>query len=296
MQIPVTTRGRAHPYHPRMRPRPLSRAAVVVPLFTMILAAEEAAILRNDGEPMRVAYACKEADLQWAGMTCSPDEPCPVYLELSAAVPDGRKIFVSGNLHSTSATLTSVLLMSDDAGATWKEPAPRFRGAALDQLQFGSEFGDAQHGWAAGETQVPLPRDPFFLLTTDGGDSWRQQAVGEEGTPGAIQRFWFDSADRGDLIVDAGKTSAGGRYLSYESRTGGESWEIRGKSDHLPAIRGAPPPENPDYRLRTSKDGKSWQIEKRMGEQWSPIASFLIEVANCRIEPGQLKEPAPPQQ
>jgi hypothetical protein len=278
-----------------MRPRPFFRAAAIVslftPLLTMTLGAEDAPVLRNEGEPIRVAYACKEVDLQSAGMVCSPDDPCPVYLELSAVVPDGRKIFVAGNLHGTSATLNSVLLMSDDAGATWKETAPRLRGAALDQLQFGSQFGDTQHGWAAGETQDPLPRDPFFLLTTDGGESWRQKAVAEDGAPGAIQRFWFDSADRGELIVDAGKTSPGGRYLSYESRTGGESWEIRGKSDQLPAIRGAPPLENPDYRLRTSRDGKSYQIEKRMGDQWPAFASFLIEVANCRIEPGPLKEP-----
>jgi hypothetical protein len=282
-----------------MRPRSFFRAAAIVFSFTFalaaesILAADETAVLRNDGEPMRVAHACKEADLQWAGMACGPDDPCPIYLELSAVVSDGRKIFVSGNLHSTSATLNSVLLMSDDGGATWKEPAPRVRGAALDQLQFGAQFGDAQLGWAAGETQFPLPRDPFFLLTSDGGESWRELAVGEEGTPGVIQRFWFDSAQRGDLIVDAGKTSAGGRYLSYESRTGGESWEIRGKSDRLPAIRGASPPENPDYRLRPSQDGKTYRIEKRTGEKWEPFASFLIEVANCRIEPGQLKEPGP---
>jgi photosystem II stability/assembly factor-like uncharacterized protein len=179
--------------------------------------------------------------------------------------------------------------MSDDGGATWKEPTARIRGAALDQLQ----FQDAKYGWAAGETQYPLPRDPFFLVTGDGGDVWRQHTVGEDGTPGAVQRFWFDSAQHGELIVDGGKAAPGGRYQSYESRTGGENWEIRGKSDQLPVIRDAPPLENSDYRLRTSKDGKSNQIEKRMGEQWSPIASFLIEIANCTIEPGELKEPEP---
>lgn len=288
MQIPVT-RGRTHPYHPRMRPRTFSRAAAIFPLIAILSAAQDTAILRNDGDPMRVAYACPEADLQWAGMACSEEDPCPIYLELSAAVPAGRKLFVSGNLHSTSATLTSMLLTSDDGGATWKEPASRIRGAALDQLQ----FGDPQHGWTGGETQFPLPRDPFFLITSDGGESWQQHAVGEEGTPGAVQRFWFDSVQHGELIVDAGKTSEGGRYQSYETRTGGDSWEIRGKSDRLPVIRGAAPLENPDVRLRTTKDGKSYQIEKRTGEQWSPLASFLIEVTTCRIEPGKLKEPEP---
>lgn len=289
MQIPVTTRGRTHPYHPRMRPRPLVRAAAIIPLITLVLAAEDAVVLRNDGEPMRVAYACPEADLQWAGMACSEEDPCPIYLELSSVTLAGRKIFVSGNLHSTSATLNSILLMSDDAGVTWREPTPRIRGAALDQVQ----FPDAQHGWAAGETQYPLPRDPFFLITSDGGEVWRLHPVGEDGTPGAVQRFWFDSVQHGELTIDAGKASAGGRYLSYETRTGGESWEIRGKSDRLPAIRGAALAEDADYRLVTTRDGKAFQIEKRMGERWTPFASFLIEVATCRIEPGQLKEPDP---
>src|SRR5579863_9528099 len=231
-QIPVTTSGRIHPYHPNMRPRLFSRRfflnGVFLPIIAAVnLSAQEAAILTNHGEPMRVAYDCPEEDLQWAGMSCTDDEPCAIYLELSAVVPDGRKIFVAGNLHGNSATLSSVLLMSDDSGATWKEPAARIRGSALDQLQ----FYNLQAGWAAGETQYPLPRDPFFLVTTDGGTSWSQSPVGEEGSAGAIQRFWFDSARHGEAIVDAGKASENGRYISYESETGGESWALLGKRD-----------------------------------------------------------------
>ena len=118
--------------------------------------------------------------------------------------------------------------------------------------------------------------------------------MGEEGSAGAIQRFWFDSAEHGEAIVDAGKTSAGGRYLSYESETGGESWTLTGKSDRLPKLQHAPPPvENPDWRLSPSQDGKAFRIEQRAGGQWTPVASFLIEVANCRAHAEELKEPAP---
>ena len=225
-----------------------------------------------------MAYTCAEEDLQWAGMSCTGDEPCAIYLELGSVVADGRKIFVAGNLHSSSATLSSVLLMSEDSGATWKEPATRIRGSAVDQLQ----FYNSQTGWAGGETQYPLPRDPFFLLTTDGGASWRQHPVGEEDSAGSLQRFWFDSAQHGEAIVDAGKTSSGGRYLSYESETGGESWTLTGKSDRSPKIKHAPPPgENADWRISPSKDGKAFQIEQRVEGRWMPVASFLIEVANC---------------
>ena len=109
-------------------------------------------------------------------MSCSEDDPCPIYLEINSIAPDGRKLFLAGNLHSTSATLSSILLMSEDSGAGWKEPATRVRGSALDQLQFYT----LQDGWAAGEAQYPLARDPFFLITNDGGSSWHQVAVGEE--------------------------------------------------------------------------------------------------------------------
>src|SRR6185437_3925481 len=130
MQIPVTTSGRIHPYHPNMRPRLLLRAGIRRVLI-LILAAVEAsaqesinnAILTNKGQPIRVAYGCAEQDLEWAGMSCGDDAPCAIYLELSSIFEEGGEIFVSGDLHSSSATLSSILLRSDDSGATWKEPA-----------------------------------------------------------------------------------------------------------------------------------------------------------------------------
>jgi hypothetical protein len=294
MQIPVTTSGRIHPYHPNMRPRLffVARAlmrAVSALVATLVLLSAQSPILTNSGEPIHLAYNCPEEDLQFAGMSCTDDEACAIYLELGSIFADGKKIVVAGDLHSSSATLGSVLLLSDDSGTTWKEPAARIRGSALDQLQ----FYNLQTGWAAGETQYPLPRDPFFLLTTDGGASWRQRLVGEEGSAGAVQRFWFDSPQHGEAIVDAGKASDSGRYLTYESETGGDSWTLTGKRDQLPKLPHAPPPgENPDWRLSPSKDGKAFRIEQHAGGQWMPVASFLIEVATCRSHAEELKEPA----
>jgi hypothetical protein len=259
-------------------------------LFLVFLtaSAQEVSVLVNNGDPMRIAYGCVEEDLQFAGMSCNEEEPCPVYLELTAVVSNGRKILAAGNLHSTSATLGSILLQSDDSGATWKEPAARIRGSAIEELQ----LFDAEHAWAAGETQYPLPRDPFVLLTTDGGTSWREKPVGEEGASGSVQRFRFDSAQHGDLLVDAGKSAAGGRYLSYESDTGGDNWMLRSAAGALPAPRRAPEAiDGPDWRIRPSKDGKAYQIEKRQTQTWSPVASFLTEVARCHIGPGQPSEP-----
>jgi photosystem II stability/assembly factor-like uncharacterized protein len=260
------------------RPSTFSRKSGIVLLAALTLSAQDSAILRNNGEPMRVDYACAEEDLQWAGMSCTGDEPCAIYLELSFVAASGKRILVAGNLHSSAATLGSVLLLSEDSGVTWKEPAPRIRGSALDQLQ----FYNPQTGWAAGETQYPLTRDPFFLLTTDGGATWQQRPVGEEDSAGSVQRFWFDSARHGEAIVDAGKASNDGRYLSYESETGGENWTLAGKSDRLPKLKRAPPAaENAEWRIGPSKDGKAFQIEQRVAGRWTPVASFLIEVATC---------------
>ena len=226
-------------------------------------------------------------------MTCNQDDPCTVYLELGSIASRDKQIFVAGDLHSTSATLRSILLQSSDGGATWKETASRTRGAELDQL----EISDTQHAWAAGATQYPLTRDPFVLATTDGGTTWKQSSIGEEGSAGSVQRFWFDSPRHGELIVDTGKASSGGRYVSYESDNGGDTWTLVRAVGKLPELKSiAVGQQVPDWRIETGKDGKALQIEQRAGDQWWPIASFLIEAANCRNEAGQAKEPEPSDQ
>lgn len=240
---------------------------------------------------MKMKFACAEEDLAAAGMSCADNDLCPVYLELSSVSASGRKLSLAGNLHGASATLYSVLLASDDSGVTWREAAARLPGAALDQVQ----LLDALHGWAAGETQVPLARDPFFLITSDGGASWRQKPLSEDGGPGAVQRFWFDSADHGELVVDGGRTEPGGRYLLYESRTGGENWTIRSKTAQMPRLSRAPSVDDVDYRIGTDSKTRAYVVEKRQGESWNRVASFLVQVASCGSPPVvPVPEPAAP--
>ena len=241
-------------------------------------------------QPITVSFPCTEKDLQNAGLLCTEDEPCSIYLEINSIAPAGKKLFLAGDLHATSATVSSVLLSSDDGGVTWKESSDRIPGASLDQIQ----LYDLEHGWAAGEIQYPLSRDPFFLVTSDGGLSWRRRDVTEDGGPGSVVRFWFDSAQHGELIVDAGRSASGGRYLDYESETSGESWTMRSATTEPPKIRRAPPSfDSSDYRVRAANGGKTYQVEKRDGEKWDPVASFAIEVTSCKLKPGELKEPPP---
>ena len=233
--------------------------------------------LSNTGAPMKVSFTCAEEDLAAAGMACSDEDPCPVYLELSGVSGIGRNLLLAGNLHGPSATISSILLSSDDNGGSWKEPTPRIAGAALDEAQ----LLDPIHGWAAGETQNPLARDPFFLITRDAGLTWNRKPISEEETPGAVQKFWFDSADDGELIVDGGRTAQGNRYVLYESHNSGNSWGVVSKTAQLPRLRPTPTLEEVDYRIGTDTRSHAYAIEKREGEKWNRIALFLVQIASC---------------
>ena len=242
--------------------------------------------IRNTGAPIAVPFHCTDDDIAQAGLTCSEEAPCPVYLELSAVGAQGNKIFAAGNLHTESATLYSILLRSDDNGDSWTEPVARIRGASLDLIQ----FPDFEHGWISGEMLQPLARDAFFLITSDGAKTWRQRPIFDDGTAGSIQSFWFESATNGSLVLDKGGTSS--RYQLYESPTGGDTWTIRESSEKPIRIRSMPPPGTQGWRLQTDAKSKSYRIEKLNGETWKPLVSFQISAGSCKPESAE-KPPAP---
>jgi hypothetical protein len=94
--------------------------------------------------------------------------------------------------------------------------------------------------------------------------------------------------------VDAGKSAPSGRYLDYESETGGESWMLRSTTGEAPKIRRAPLSfENEDFRVRAAEGGKTYQVEKRVEGQWRSAGSLVIEIASCKLRPPEAKEPAP---
>jgi len=231
--------------------------------------------LENTGKPMRVAYECKADDTQAAGLGCSEDDPCPVYLELANVEAVGNKIFLAGNLHTPTSTLYSVLIESEDAGANWEEPHPRARSSGLDQIQ----FIDFQNGWISGANLQGASRDPFLLITTDGGKTWRERPIFEESRVAAIERFWFDSPEHGTLLIDA-RLDNGKREL-YETQTGGESWALQQTSGE--PIRSAKErPSGLSWRLRADGSTHSYVIEKSETNHWRKVASFLVNIATCK--------------
>ena len=121
------------------------------------------------------------------------------------------------------------------------------RGTGLDHIQ----FIDFQNGWISGETLVPVSRDPFLLITSDGGKTWRLRPIFGEGTGGAIQQFWFESSIDGALVIDRMQSADSSRYELYESPNGGETWMIRRTSDRPIAIR-RPAPDAGSFGLENS--------------------------------------------
>ena len=246
------------------------------PLLACAMFACAQAPIENTGKPMQVPFECTEADSQAAGLSCSEEEPCPVYLELANTEAVGNKLFLPGNLHTATTTLFSILLASEDTGKTWTEPHPRIRFGGLDQIQ----FIDFQNGWISGANLQSAPRDPFFLLTTDGGKTWRQRPISEDSRVAVIERFWFDTPHDGTMLMDARLET--NRHELYETRTGGESWELRQASPSAIRVPRARESSESGWRIRIDAATKSYAIEKSEGPRWQKVAGFLVQVGSCK--------------
>ena len=233
---------------------------------------------------------CTEEDIQAFGLTCTREDPCPVLLELAAHEVLGNTIVLTGNIHTREVTFASVLLVSEDLGKTWTEPQARIKSGVLDQVQ----FIDFQNGWVAGQVMQQLPRDPFLLITNDGGRTWRRRALYDDARVGSIDQFWFETKSNGGLIVD--RTRAGdprAKYETYETQTGGSSWTLREVNSKLiPPKRAKLPVPNTDFRLRADARLNAYRLERRQGAQWQTLASFSLSLAPCM--PPEPKEVAPP--
>ena len=252
--------------------------------------AEPAPVLRYAGKALVLPFQCTDEDMQWAGMSCSEEQPCPIYLEISSLETIGNRIIAVGNIHTEALTVYSVLLTSEDGGETWREAYDRLRGTGLDHIQ----FIDFQNGWISGEVLVPVSHDPFLLITSDGGKSWRTRAVFAEGSGGAVKEFWFQSASDGVMVIDRMASSDSSRYELYESPNGGETWMIRRTSDKPISIRRpAADAGATGWRIRADARSKSFLIERRVGERWNTAASFLVQIGSCKPAPRVV--PAPPE-
>jgi hypothetical protein len=254
--------------------------------------------MENTGKPILPRFQCTDEDIARAGLTCSEQDPCPVYLELAAVDVAGNRILTAGNYHTSSVTLYSLLLASEDGGRTWREPHERVRAAGLDHIQ----FLDTETGWVSGQVLSPLPQDPFLLVTLDAGKTWRRRPILSEDADnkvGTIQQFSFAAKDSGSLIIDHGQGTDGDRYELYESRDAGENWSIKESSNKPIRLRRAPPAPSTEWRVRADGPSQAFHIEKRAAEapagreRWTSIASFAVKAGHCKPQP---VAEAPPEQ
>ena len=228
-------------------------------------------------EPFRVAYQCTEADMDAFGLTCTMEDPCPVFLELASAEAAGGRLMVAGNLHTKNVTMFGIVLASEDNGVTWTEAHERIRTAALEQV----EFLDLQNGWISGESIDPLARNPFLLVTNDGGRTWRQKLVAEDTKYGTIAQFHFDTPSHGELVVDASQRNNVRQEL-YETMTGGESWELKQLNNTPIRLKNARGPNQGGMRVRTDAASGAFVVERGGGRTWDRVASFDVHVADCQ--------------
>lgn len=256
------------------------RAAV---LLTAVLAC----FAQTPPRPNSVQAACTLETLSELGLDCSPEEPCPIFLELSSVEAVGDRLILAGNLHTGTATLESILLVSDDGGKTWAEAHARLPNAVLDRVQ----FQGFETGWINGHVLHPLPRDPFFLITSDGGKTWRKRPLSGETRAGAIEQYWFDSRTHGLLVMQNPQSAPGQRYELWESNTSGDSWnilQVGGEPAKLPVAAEAVP-----YRIRADAAAKAHRIERQAGGKWETVAAFRVAAGECKPARPALAEPVP---
>lgn len=235
----------------------------------------------------QLKFSCTAEDIDALGLSCSEDEPCPVFLELTSVESSGAKLFVAGNFHTERNTLFSILLSSEDNGATWTEPHQRIRGGSLDQIQ----FVDFQHGFISGGINGSLPRDPFLLVTTDGGKSWRDRPVFDEGRIGTIAQFFFESKSNGTLLFDRTKRPEdGNRYELHETMTAGDTWMPKQFSSRpLQLKRAQLSAEERGWRLREDPKAKAMRLEQKGTGNWTVVAAFPIRAGECKPRVEEVK-------
>jgi len=240
--------------------------------------------------PIRTPVTCTFEQVQKLDLGCSADDPCPLFLELADVESVGERVVLAGNIHTSAETLESIVLVSDDAGKTWTEGHARVPGASLTDIQ----FLDFEGGWISGHVLRPDARDPFFLITSDGGKTWRRRPVYGQPTAGSIEQFRFDSRTSGKMLVDRGASGENGlRYELWESMTGGDSWNIKqvdAKPIPFPPGSSAVKP----LRIRADASSKTYRIEKQDSGRWHSLASFTVSLGECKPEPPEVKTLDPP--
>ncbi|MDA1313172.1 MAG: hypothetical protein O2968_07545 [Acidobacteria bacterium] len=230
------------------------------------------------GEPVVLPLECQEEHLLRAGLVCNDVTPCTLVLELVAIGGLGDRIFVMGNVHASTGTVSSVLLASEDGGTTWTEPIERISGGSLEIFR---SVGSGS-GWIGGQQwEADSSPIPFLLATRNGGDRWSRRDVWEQDDRnGIVLGLDFETESHGYLVIERTNTDADPFEL-YETRTAGSSWGIRELSSEEPEIPFEVVQAAESRRLRGDSSNGAYWIEEKQGDDWKPLAAFAPHVGTC---------------
>ena len=232
-----------------------------------------------EGSPLVVPLDCAYDHFSRAGIVCSDVTPCRLFLELTAIENAGDDVFLIGNVHTSAATISTILLASGDGGRSWREPITRYSGAGFELIQ----FTDSTHGWIGGqEGDYDRSTKPLLLASTDGGSRWERYAVnGDEDATGTVLEFFFDSPDHGLLIVDL-LVSEGDPFELYETLNGGRSWNIRQIASQKPKFTNRSVADDPiDWEIKENVTESVYEVQRREQGEWVLKSKFSVGVGSC---------------
>jgi hypothetical protein len=235
------------------------------------------------GPVVSLQTACDIDRLEYAGIRCSEDRPCELFLELVSVVSEGDWMVLAGEIHTADATYESVVLSSKDGGLTWTESADRIAAGGIESIS----IVDAQTAFVAGQQgDTATGEMPFLLVTDDGGVSWETRMVetGGEKVEGLVVAFQADTTSHGYLTLEQ-LAATGDAYRLYETYNGGRSWSIRQISADQPQIPGprlAIKSEN--WSVRPDSDSGEFIVAKRSSSAasgWADQGRFAGTAGSC---------------
>ena len=238
-----------------------------------------------EGPVVSLTTVCDVDRLEYAGIRCSADRPCELFLELVSVASQGPWIVLAGEVHTADATYESVVLTSQDGGVTWTESADRIAAGGIESIS----MVDAQTAFVAGQQGDTATGElPFLLVTDDGGESWETRMVetGGEKVEGLVVAFPADGASHGYLILEQ-LAATGDPYRLYETYNGGRSWSIRQISAEKPQIPGPRLAlSTEDWSVRPDSASGEFVVAKRSSAALSGSADqgrFAGAVGSCPL-------------
>jgi hypothetical protein len=238
-----------------------------------------------EGPTVALSTVCDVGRLEYAGIRCSADRPCDLFLELVSVASEGDWVVLAGEVHTADATYESVVLSSKDGGLTWAESAERIAAGGIESIS----MVDAQTAFVAGQQgDTATGEMPFLLVTDDGGESWETRMVetGGEKVEGLVVTFQADTTSHGYLILEQ-LAATGDPYRLYETYNGGRSWSIRQISADKPQIPGPRLAlRNEDWSLRPDSSSGEFIVAKRSSSElsgWAEQGRFAGDVGSCPL-------------